>query len=83
MAFSVFTGNKDHNVALRQVAIKKGFKLNEYGLFKKEKYVCGKTEQEIYKRLGFPYIPPEMRENKGELKLFDLKLITNAIENVY
>jgi len=67
-ALQYFTGNKDHNVVLRQMAIKKGLKLSEYGLFKKERYVCGRTEREIYAKLGLPYIEPELRENQGEIQ---------------
>jgi DNA polymerase (family 10) len=47
--------------------MKKGYKLSEYGLFKNKKYICGKTEKEIYSKLGLPFIPPELRENIGEL----------------
>ncbi|MCU0850606.1 MAG: DNA polymerase/3'-5' exonuclease PolX [Candidatus Thermoplasmatota archaeon] len=67
-ALQYFTGSKDHNVTLRSLAIKKGFKLNEYGLFDKEteKYISGKTEEDIYKRIGLTYIEPELRENRGE-----------------
>ncbi|OGZ97741.1 MAG: DNA polymerase III [Candidatus Sungbacteria bacterium RIFCSPLOWO2_02_FULL_54_10] len=67
-AFQYFTGSKDHNVALREVAIKKGYKLNEYGLFKDQKMIVGKTEKEIYKALGLPYIEPELREDTGEIE---------------
>ena len=71
-ALLYFTGSKDHNVALREIAIKKGCKLNEYGLFKKEKNrdvaVAGKTEKEVYEKLGLSYIEPEMRENLGEVE---------------
>lgn len=66
-ALQYFTGNKAHNVVLRKIAIKKGLKLNEYGLFKKDKLVAGKTEQEVYKALGLPYIEPELREDIGEI----------------
>ncbi len=72
-ALNYFTGSKAHNIALREIAIKKGLKLNEYGLFKisgrGEKMVAGKTEQEIYKALGLDYIEPELRENTGEIEL--------------
>lgn len=68
-ALNYFTGSKDHNVALRQIAIKKGYKLNEYGLFRGKKQVAGKSEEEIYKALGMDYIEPEMRENTGEIEL--------------
>ncbi|RJQ14529.1 DNA polymerase/3'-5' exonuclease PolX [Candidatus Parcubacteria bacterium] len=69
-ALNYFTGSKDHNVALRQLAIKKGYKLNEYGLYKGAKFVAGRNEEELYKALGFKqtFIPPEMRETKGEIE---------------
>jgi DNA polymerase (family 10) len=68
-AMQYFTGSKEHNVALRTVAIKQGLTLNEYGLFTLEgnQRVAGETEQEIYQRLGYAWIPPELRENSGEL----------------
>jgi len=67
-ALQYFTGSKEHNVTLRGLAIKKGYKLNEYGLFDKitEKFITGETEEEIYKKIGFLYIEPELRENRGE-----------------
>ena len=69
-AMQYFTGSKSHNVALRQRALKMGLTLNEYGLAKVEggKRVAGKTEEEIYKKLGMDWIPPEMRENCGEIE---------------
>ncbi len=67
-ALMYFTGSKEHNIALREIAIKKGWKLNEYGLFKGEKMIAGKTEEEIYKKLGMEYIEPEMREMRGEIE---------------
>ena len=69
-ALQYFTGSKAHNVNLRGIAIKKGFKLNEYGLFEKDtdRYIAGETEEEVYKKLGLPYIPPELRENRGEIE---------------
>jgi DNA polymerase (family 10) len=69
-ALVYFTGSKAHNVVLRQRAKDLGLKLNEYGLLKGEKNVPCKTEADIYKKLGLPYIPPEMREDMGE---FDTK----------
>ncbi|MFA5175767.1 MAG: DNA polymerase/3'-5' exonuclease PolX [Candidatus Nanoarchaeia archaeon] len=66
-ALQYFTGSKDHSIALRKIAIKKGYKLSEYGLFKGKKVVASRTEKEIYNKLGFPYIEPELRENRGEL----------------
>lgn len=67
-ALNYFTGSKDHNIALREIAIKKGYKLNEYGLFGGKKQIAGKTEEEIYKALGLRYIEPELRENTGEIE---------------
>src|SRR5439155_1586967 len=66
-ALCYFTGSKAHNVALRQLAIKRGYKLNEYGLFRGERRIAGRTEEEIYARLGLAYIPPELREDQGEI----------------
>ena len=54
-----FTGDKTHNIWLRKIAIKKGLKLNEYGLFSGDKSIAGKTEKEIYDKLGVKYISPE------------------------
>ncbi|MBI2010891.1 MAG: DNA polymerase/3'-5' exonuclease PolX [Candidatus Colwellbacteria bacterium] len=68
-ALAYFTGSKDHNVAMRIIAQKKGWKLNEYGLFDGQRQITGKTEEEIYKKLGLTYVEPEMRENWGELEL--------------
>src|SRR2546428_1158222 len=66
-ALCYFTGSKAHNVALRQLAIKQGYKLNEYGLFRDTRQIAGRTEEEIYARLGLAYIPPELREDQGEI----------------
>lgn len=72
-ALQYFTGSKEHNIILRKIAIEKGMKLNEYGLFKKVKSswkrIGGETEEEIYKALGLSYIEPELRENTGEIEL--------------
>jgi DNA polymerase (family 10) len=66
-ALMYFTGSKDHNIALRKLAIARGLKLNEYGLFKGNEQVAGHTEEEVYQKLGLEHIPPELREDKGEL----------------
>jgi DNA polymerase (family 10) len=65
-----FTGSKDHNVAIRLRAVKMGLKLSEYGLFRVEddKRVAGETEAGVYEALGLPWIPPELRENTGEIE---------------
>ena len=69
-ALQYFTGSKNHNVQLRQRALKQGYTLNEYGLARVEdnKRVAGKTEEEIYKKLGLKFIPPELREDCGEIQ---------------
>jgi len=79
-AFNYFTGSRDHNIALRKIAIKKGLKLSEYGLFKGKKAVEGADEKNIYKRLGMQWIPPEMRENHGEIELAMKKKLPKLIE---
>ncbi len=68
-ALQYFTGSKEHNVALRERAVRKGLKLNEYGVWrvKDEHRVAGKTEVDVYKAVGLPWIPPELREDQGEL----------------
>jgi len=67
-ALQYFTGSKEHNIALRKIAINKGLKLSEYGLFRGPKMITGKTEEEVYKFLGMDWIPPELRENQGEIE---------------
>ncbi|MDG7007507.1 MAG: DNA polymerase/3'-5' exonuclease PolX [Nitrososphaerota archaeon] len=68
-ALVYFTGSKDHNIALRNLAIEEGWKLNEYGLFDRAgARLAGRTEEEVYRKLGMAYIPPELRENKGEIE---------------
>lgn len=68
-ALQYFTGSKEHSVQLRKIAISKGFRLNEWGIFKGDKRIAGATEEEVYKTLGLQWIPPEMRENAGEIEL--------------
>jgi DNA polymerase (family 10) len=81
-ALQYFTGSKEHNVKMRSIAIKQGFKLNEYGLFEKdtEKYIVGKTEDEIYDKLGLSYIEPELRENRGEIEKASVKKLPKLVE---
>jgi DNA polymerase (family 10) len=69
-ALNYFTGAKEHNVRMRQMALKKGWTLSEYGLFaiKGHKYIAGKNEEELYKKFRMQYVPPEMRENSGEIE---------------
>ncbi len=67
-ALQYFTGSKDHNIHLRKIAIEKGLKLNEYGVFKGQKMVAGEDEEEVYKVLGLSWMEPELRENTGEIE---------------
>lgn len=68
-AMQYFTGSKEHGIALRKLAISNGLRLNEWGVFDKENNrVAGVTEEEVYQVLGLEWIPPEMRENKGEIE---------------
>jgi DNA polymerase (family 10) len=67
-ALNYFTGSKDHNVTLRRLAIERHLKLNEYGVFRGDTAIAGRTEEEVYAALGLAYIPPELRENTGEIE---------------
>jgi DNA polymerase (family 10) len=78
-ALIYFTGSKDHCIALREIAIKKELKLNEYGLYKGKQRIAGKTEEEVYKALGLQHIEPEMREDCGEIKLARAKKLPQLI----
>jgi DNA polymerase (family 10) len=67
-ALHYFTGSKAHNIAIRQLGVKKGLKINEYGVFKGDDRIAGATEAEVYERVDLPYIEPELRENRGEVE---------------
>ncbi|HLB42832.1 MAG TPA: DNA polymerase/3'-5' exonuclease PolX [Gammaproteobacteria bacterium] len=67
-ALLYFTGSKDHSIALRKLALEKKFKMNEYGIYKRNKQLAGKTEEDMYHQLGLSYIEPELRENHGEIE---------------
>lgn len=67
-ALCYFTGSKAHNIKLRNIAIKQGWKLNEYGLYKGETAIAGETEEALYKKLGLAWVPPELREDRGEIE---------------
>ena len=79
-ALQYFTGSKDHNIALRRIAMKQGYKLNEYGLFKGDRKIKGENEEEIYHKLGMDWIPPEMREHQGEIEMAINKKLPHLIE---
>lgn len=67
-ALQYFTGDKNHNIAVRTIAIKKGWKLSEYGLFKGQRRIAGATEEEVYAKLGMDWMPPEIRTASGEVE---------------
>ena len=79
-ALQYFTGSKEHSVELRKIAIAKGLRLNEWGLFKDDRRIAGTTEEEVYKALGLQWIPPEMRENTGEIELSRQCKVPNLVE---
>jgi DNA polymerase (family 10) len=67
-ALQYFTGSKEHNVAMRSLAKEKGLKVSEYGVFEGDKSIAGRTEEEVYKAVGLELMPPEIRENRGEVE---------------
>ncbi len=81
-AMQYFTGSKAHNIAVRDLALQRGLKLNEYGLFRVAdgQRVAGATETEIYAALGLAYVPPELRENRGEIRAADDGTLPELIE---
>jgi DNA polymerase (family 10) len=81
-ALQYFTGSKSHNIALRDRAIGLGFKLNEYGLFRIEgdQRIAGATEEEIYQALGMGWVPPELREDRGEIDAAAKSTLPRLIE---
>ena len=81
-AMQYFTGSKEHNVALRQRAIRMGLKLSEYGLFRAEDdvRVAGETEEGVYGALGLDWIPPELRENNGEIELAEAHALPKLVD---
>ncbi len=81
-ALAYFTGSKEHNIRLREMALKKGLKINEYGIFRESdnKKLGGKDEEDIYSILGLPYIQPELREDKGEIEAAEDNTLPKLIE---
>jgi len=81
-ALQYFTGSKEHNVKIRGISIKEGYKLNEYGLYNKQNgtYTVGKTEKDIYEKLKLRYIEPEIRENRGEIEAAYLKKLPKLVK---
>jgi DNA polymerase (family 10) len=81
-AMQYFTGSKAHNIVLRDRALERGWRLNEYGLFRTadQARICGETEEEIYQALGLAFVPPELRENRGEIEAAGGGTIPNLVQ---
>lgn len=81
-ALAYFTGSKEHNIRLREMAVKKGLKINEYGIFREKdnRKLGGKDEDDVYKILGLPYVPPELREDAGEVEAAQNNSLPELIE---
>jgi len=79
-ALHYFTGSKAHNIAIRKLGQARKLKINEYGVFKGEKLVGGKTEESVFKSVGLPFIPPELRENNGEIEAAKKKRLPKLVE---
>jgi len=79
-AMQYFTGSKEHNIVIRRRAQDRGLKLNEYGIFRGEKSVAGRTEEEVYQAVDLPWIPPELRENRGEIEQAEAGELPKLVE---
>lgn len=79
-ALQYFTGSKDHNIHLRRIAQNEGWKLSEYGLFEGEKRIAGEDEEGIYRALGMDYVPPELREDTGEIEAAQSQSLPSLVE---
>jgi len=79
-ALQYFTGSKEHNIVIRRRAIDRGLKLNEYGVYRDEQRIAGATEEEVYAAVDLPWIPPELRENRGEIDLAEQGRLPKLVE---
>ena len=79
-ALQYFTGSQAHNIAIRRRAQERGLKINEYGVFRGETSIAGRTEEEVYAAVGLPWIPPELREDRGEIELAEQGRLPKLIE---
>jgi len=79
-ALHYFTGSRAHNIAVRGIARKHGLKINEYGVFRGKKRIAGKTEEEVFGAIGLPWIPPELRENRGEIEAARAGMLPTLVE---
>ncbi len=78
-ALHYFTGSKAHNIAVRKMGVARGLKINEYGVFKGQKRIAGRTEKEVYAQVGLPYIEPELRESRGEIEAAKKKRLPKLV----
>jgi DNA polymerase (family 10) len=79
-ALYYFTGSKAHNIAIRRRAQQRGLKINEYGVYRKEKQIAGETEASVFKAVGLPWIAPELRENRGEIEAAESGALPKLVE---
>ena len=79
-ALHYFTGSKAHNIAVRKRGVKKGLKINEYGVFRNDERVAGRTEEDVYQQVDLPYIEPELREGRGEIEVAEDDKLPQLIE---
>jgi len=75
-----FTGSKQHNIRIRELGVKKGLKINEYGVFRGEERIGGENEEDVFASVGLPYIPPELREDRGEIEAAKENRIPQLVE---
>lgn len=79
-ALQYFTGSKAHNIAIRRIAQKHGLKVNEYGVYRGEARIAGENEESVYRAVGLPYIPPELREDRGEIEAAHAGRLPHLVE---
>jgi len=79
-ALQYFTGSKEHNIKLRERAVRMGLKINEYGVFRGERRIAGSTEEEVYAAVKLPWIPPELREDQGEIEAAEAGRLPRLVE---
>ena len=79
-ALHYFTGSKAHNIEIRKLAIQKGLKINEYGVYKGNERIASLKEEDVYKSVGLEYVQPELRENRGEIEAAKMKKLPKLIE---
>lgn len=79
-ALQYFTGSKEHNIVIRRRAQERGLKINEYGVFRGDELIAGRTEEDVYEAVGLKWMPPEIRENRGEIELAAQDKLPRLIE---